>query len=158
MVVEDCAWRKRRLCALLDPSSRKNLQIGCRMLSGLHLGLRPSPPILLPPSPSFTSLSINQPLVPLTPTQGLLTRRPKLTQMPRATLLGESSSRALAFLRRTWAALPSAGHSVELHLQRAADADRGTASRRPSAQRLLAVRTSGVSVPTGKVSPRAVKD
>ena len=74
--------------ALLDPSSRQNLQIGCRMLSGLHLGLRPSPPILLPPAPSFTSLSINQPLVPLTPTQGLLTGRPKLTQMPRATLLG----------------------------------------------------------------------
>lgn len=57
-----------------------------------------------------------------------------------------------------WAALPSAGHSVELHLQRAADGDRGTISLKPSAQRLLAVRTSGVSVPTGKMSPRGVKD
>ena len=30
LVVEDCAWRERRLRVLLDPSSRKNLQIDCR--------------------------------------------------------------------------------------------------------------------------------
>lgn len=143
---------------------------GGQTLEDLHHGLRLSLPVLLPPSLSFTSLSFNKPLALLIPSHCLLNRGPKLTQMPRATVV-----RACARARGVWG---NQGSSLSPGVlkedagrlalwwtlrgttppKREADGKEERFSLRTQAHRLFPVRTSKITVPTGKLRPREGKD